>query len=418
MRVGGAGKTVADSVAVLLQGFEAPVDVTGAGFGGGVFAREVDLVGDLARGAFAVRGAFDALGGDAGPEVALLGVLVAPPFDERGEALRLLVDAPVELGGEVVDPTLAQPGTGVGGHVLKGVGAGFDGAGDAGTPDAERADAEFDVRLFLLDGAVEALDEGVDVVAPPFGDGHASPAGSVGVVGGGVVEDDFATNGVGVEVVVDVDAVDVVAFGDVNHDLDGAVLNRFVRGVEPELAARRHEVLRMGFADVGGSSRDFLIGAGAVGVEPGVNFKAAFVGFPDREVERVVAVGGGAALLAGEPVGPGFDAGVVKGVGGGADLKDDGVHPELLGKVEEGNHFGALLGGGEPGAGGPVDVPDGGDPGGAEFANWLGDVFARGDVGAGLCAEGGARPKQSKGEEFHWGILDGSDRISIVLMPG
>src|SRR5690606_19876616 len=105
----------------------------------------------------------------------------------------------------------------------------LDGGGVAGAPDAEGADAEAASGVDGGDLVMETLDEGVDVVAAPVGafEGAAGRAvlGPTGVVVEGDLVPRVVGLGVRIEVVVEVDAVDVVAADDVEDDGDGDVLD-------------------------------------------------------------------------------------------------------------------------------------------------------------------------------------------------
>ncbi len=126
----------------------------------------------------------------------------------------------------------------------------------------------------------------------------------------GIGEIDFLFilgNGVGVEVVVDVDAVDVVFGGDFHKYVVGSILDGLGGGNHPFVST-------VGGGKIG-VGRNYAVGAyGAflgrvecsVGVEPGVDFDAAPMGFGDGEFEGVETVGGSFALGAGEVVAPRF----------------------------------------------------------------------------------------------------------------
>lgn len=93
----------------------------------------------------------------------------------------------------------------------------------------------------FFDGGVEVADEAIDV--------GAALGGGFSVGEGGVAD------GVGVEVVVEVDAVDVVAAEDVEDDVECAGAGVGVGGVAPDLGA-------VAFGDVGGDAGDVVGGGG------------------------------------------------------------------------------------------------------------------------------------------------------------
>ena len=375
--VNGLGEGVGEFAAVLGEAVDAPKDVAGDAVG---IAGTLDLADDF----LGCPGAADAGGVVAGPEVAAVVVLLGPPLEEDGVALGFLIDGPVELGGEVIDPAGVEPFAGIGVEVV----VGFESAdlvGLAGFPDAEGAEAEFDPGFDGLDGGVEAFDEAVDVVAAPVVAGELAAAVTVALPTGLVGEVDGFAGGVldlvGVEVIVEVDAVDVVAAEDVEDDAEGVFGGVVFAGVEPELFAVGADEAWLGAADmVGGDFRFGGIVAGAEGVEPGVEFQAAGVGLGDGKSKRIERGFGRFAHLPGEVFGPGFVGRGVEGIAGRPDLEDDGVEMEGGGAVEYGDEGLLLFGDREAGFGGPVDVGDGGDPGAAEFAREAGGIDVGGRV--------------------------------------
>src|SRR5699024_4073886 len=105
---------------------------------------------------------------------------------------------PVQLGGDVVDGALADPGAGVG--VLGAVGLQPLRTGAVRVvfgiaPDTERRDPEPHPGLGVLDALVDAGDQGVDVVAAPVGAAVEAVAAALEAV---VVVDLLPLGGVGV----------------------------------------------------------------------------------------------------------------------------------------------------------------------------------------------------------------------------
>src|SRR5688500_14267194 len=102
----------------------------------------------------------------AGPEVPSFHVLLRPPGEQGGVALRRRLNRPVQLRREVVEPSFHQPFARVSINLLVRVEA-LDRRGIPWPPNAERAHAELDAGLRPLDGAVEISHEDVDVAAAP-----------------------------------------------------------------------------------------------------------------------------------------------------------------------------------------------------------------------------------------------------------
>ena len=127
---------------------------------------------------------------------------------EGGEALGA-VDAPVELGGEVIDPAVGEPFAGIAGEVLVGIDTGGDAGGDSRFPDTKGADAHAYPWFGGFDRRVESLYEGINGRSAP---GRTQAVGYI-VVGG-----------VGVEIVVKVYTVDVIAAHDIHDNLEDVLL--------------------------------------------------------------------------------------------------------------------------------------------------------------------------------------------------
>ena len=156
---------------------------------------------------------------------------------------------------------------------------------------------------------VQAFDEIVDVHPAPVFAVHVAlkcfPAGFIWkrrAVGGGV----------GVEVVVDVDAIHIVTTGDIEDDLQRMGSSGRFGGVQPLVAIVAAHELRMGAADVpvgGGAFGGFV--AGAVGVEPRVQLEPAKMRFGDPEGQGVIVGIGCLSLHARQVRGPRFPLGRV-----------------------------------------------------------------------------------------------------------
>ena len=103
-------------------------------------------------------------------------------------------------------------------------------------------------------------------------------------------------------------------------------------------------------------------------IEPRVQFQSALVRLGNGKRERIVKRFRRTALNAGEIFRPRLDRRGIHRIGDIAHLEHHGVQVQLHRAVEQGGEFGLLLGDGQAGPGGPVNVRDRGDPRGAEFA--------------------------------------------------
>ena len=159
------------------------------------------------------------------PHVAVLVILLFPPVEQYWEALWFLGNGPIELWGPIVEPACSQPLARVRVQDVVLIQP-FDGSGMPRTPDAEWTDAELRVAFALFDRCVQTFDEAIDVLASPIrarqlaaGVMIALPGAIVGEVGVVVVR------GVRIEVVVDVNAVDVVVVENFSDNSEGSLLD-------------------------------------------------------------------------------------------------------------------------------------------------------------------------------------------------
>ncbi len=270
-------------------------------------------------------------------------------------------ELPVDLRVDVVEPARQHPLPGVGELQVVALRAARVRAARVGrrvAPDAERADAELDPRLERLDPLGDRPDELVDVVPPPVLDRREARA--VLRVGGGVGQR-LAGHGVGVEVVVEVHAVDVVVLHAVQDRRVDVLAGLRQARVEVELAAVGPHPVGVLPRGVGGQElRRVRLHRDAVRVVPGVQLEVACVRLRHDEGERVEARV--AALRAGEVLRPRLVGAGPERVGRRPHLDEDGVEVHARGHVEPVHVLGPQLVRAQPRARGPVDVDDGRDP--------------------------------------------------------
>ena len=322
----------------------------------------------------------------------------APPADERRVVGGLVADLPIELRGAVVDPAVLHPQHHVGIEVvvvLQPARVAAVAVGRLVAVDAEGADAKADPGLGRGYGHLQLADQEVDVVAPPVIAPVGGEARGRTVAGEALlVRERLAGDGVGIEIVVDMDAVDVVTGDDVAHhaaDEESAVGDA---GIEERHAVIAHEPLGMAAVDVRLGEVLKVRCAGAIGVEPGVKLQPAQVaGFDEvsQWIERVVL--GRFALTARQPAAPRLVARGVEGVGLGADLEEDGVDAIAFQAVEALIHERAKIVGRESAV---VVLVDGLKPRAAKFAFGIDAFFLLHEARCGACAEA---QEQGEGKE-------------------
>ena len=235
-------------------------------------------------------------------------VFAAPPRIQSREALLVIIQRPIELWREIIDPTLTQPASGVGERLGIRIQTG-DALWMPWPPDAEWADADQYPALLRLDLAVQRAHEVVDVratprstIGPAAGDTVPLPGGVVGKAQRNASRYAPATLAalygardrrlleIRIEVVIDVDAIDVITV----HDFKNRVEHRTARGGNSRIDPRRLSVL----ADpVGVSSRDVsrdrlaevVRRHRAEGIEPHVQLQSPRMRLRDRQRQRVIA---------------------------------------------------------------------------------------------------------------------------------
>ena len=284
-----------------------------------------------------------------------------------------MVGLPVDLGRDIVDGALLEPGQRVAEDAVvlpvAARGAGSDAMlrcrRAASACHTSGADAETHLGLHLLDHVIDVGNHHVDIVTAPVGKGHVHVRVVPQVV---VLGTAVGGDAVGVEVVVKDDAVHVIFGDDFFDDVDDALAGLGQAGIEDggrgaatgvgQQHARILQFLVLLGIPVGA-------GAPAIGIHPGVALDAAGMALLDGILQRVVA--GITAAGAGQVAGPWLIAGLVEGVAHCAHLQEDGIEMLGLQVVQIGIELG-FLGRGIVDTGRPVDTIDRSDPCGAHLA--------------------------------------------------
>ena len=207
-----------------------------------------------------------------------------------------MLHLPVELRHHVVDPPHAGPlgAVGIEGIIaLQAVGVAALGVGFLVAPYSEGTYSEAHPGLDAGDGAVHRGDERVDIGPAPVA--LVLPVAVAGVAGG--VGKVGVLDGIGIKIVVHVQAVDVVAGHDVGHHAVDEVAALGIGWVEVVLLAVFQEPLGMLAQE--GTVAYLRLRAHSVGIDPRVQLKSALVSFGHHKLHRVpVGVGGLSGLAA------------------------------------------------------------------------------------------------------------------------
>ena len=254
---------------------------------------------------------------------------IRPPAGHRGVVHALVADVPVDLGADVVDPPLLDPFPAVGvGVVVALIAAGGIGAlGQAALirPHAGGADAVGQPRINGVDALPQCLDQLVDIVPAPVAD--VGKALAVLGIGGPV-----GKAAAGVEVVVQVNAVDVILAGQLLRPPHDVLPHLGQAGIEVVVALILHHPVGVELCGVVGGQGLELRRAplgDAEGIDPGVELQPQGVGPLHPVGQRIKSVFRGGPLCAGEVFAPRVQLGGIEGVGGGPHLENHGVHAHV-----------------------------------------------------------------------------------------
>ena len=246
-----------------------------------------------------------------------------------------MADFPVDLRHVIVNPTFVHPEEHVGIKVvvvLRAVGltSRYVASRLRVVVNAEGRHAELHPGLHGPQTVVKLGDKAVDILAAPFcAVCHAiAEAGIRGVVGDG------PSRRVGIEIVVDVQAVDIITAYNVRcHTADVSAV--FLQGgVHNEQAVVTKAALGMAHGVMRVGQERCALRLGAERINPGVDFHAALVALLHHPGQRVPTLFGSLSLLSGQETRPRLVAAFVERVGLTAHLKHDDVHAAALHHVE------------------------------------------------------------------------------------
>ena len=225
-----------------------------------------------------------------------LAAILVPPFYQRLIVGGLVAYFPVDLRHTVVHPSFLHPQQDVGIEVvvvLQSVGVAADVGAALVAVDSEWRHAHFHPGLHRPHRVVQLLDEQVHVVAPPVADVLESSWIALKVL---LVGNLLSGNGVGVEVVVVVESVNVVAPQYVAAYVADEVAVLLQRGVQYVLPVVAEHPSGVSYGHV--ALRQLVGGLRlcAVGVDPCMQLHSAFVALLRHPLKRV-PVGAGCLAL-------------------------------------------------------------------------------------------------------------------------
>ena len=182
---------------------------------------------------------------------------------------------------------------------------------------------------------MDVADEHVHVVASPVVD--VAETTWVGIVEG-LVGHGHAVLRIGIEIVVHVQSVHIVASDDVLYDHASVHAVGFQGGIEDIKVAILEIAVGMFHTIVVGGELTGAFGLGPVGIDPGVQFHATGMTLIHHPCQGIPAIGGGKALLTRQVAAPGLITRLVERVALSTYLEKNGIdtcsmqHVELGGK--------------------------------------------------------------------------------------
>ena len=239
-------------------------------------------------------------------------------------------------------------------------------------PQAKRADAELHMPFDRLDALVGGLHGLVHVLPAPCREFQRATGGLVARISVAVGKLDLLLRRVGdrirIKVIVDMNAIHVVAPGHVQHHRDGLLPHFRHAGVHPPVDVVFHRPLRVRPAHVRGARRVLFTRQRPVRIEPCVQLHPALVRLRHRELQRVPA--GRFAHLSGQKRRPRLNLRGIHRIARRADLEDQRVQPHVCRGFDQREQLLLLLRHRQPRLRRPVDVPHRRDPRTAQLTCW------------------------------------------------
>ena len=260
--------------------------------------------------------------------------MLTPPFDECLIIGGFITNLPVNLWHVIVEPAIVHPQKDVGIEVVVVLGT----IGVTAyrrtffvTVNTKWRDAHLHPGLGLVDGLIELLDEEVDIISAPVVD----VPDAVGVLTEEVfVGDNLALHGIGIEIVVHVDAVDIITAHDVTRHLTDVITVLWESGIEDEEIVVAETAEGLAYCDMVGCELLGGLRLCTIWVDPCVEFHTTAMTLCNHPLQGVPVRRGCHTLLACQETAPWLELTLIEGVTFGAHLEDDDVTTVFLEFVE------------------------------------------------------------------------------------
>ena len=273
--------------------------------------------------------------------MATKGVLV-PPASQDVVACSLVVEAQIELRQHIINPTLLGPEDYVREQtavILKCIGAATAGVILLIAPYAEGADTQAYPRLGSAHIVVQLLDQQIDILTTPIAQLHTVAILCIALLVGELL----VLNGIGIEIVVHMDCIYVVAGYDVAYYLGDEVAALGQTRIEQNLLTVANEPFGVLVVDVVFRQLVSLDRRNAIGVDPSVQLDVALVALVDHKLQGVPHRVGSFTCGAGQIAAPRLQLRRIEGVSRRADLPQNGIDTGQLERIDHINQISLSL---------------------------------------------------------------------------
>ena len=254
-----------------------------------------------------------------------MGAVVVPPMYQLVIVGSLVAYLPVELGHTIVHPALLVPQQDISIQlivVLQTIGTASVGVALLVTIDAERRNAHLDPRLDVMDGTIELFHKEVDIMAPPVTDVLVAPIVSLEECRIRYVN---TSSRIGIEIVVDMQSVNIVACQDVTDHLADEVTVLLDGRIQQRQSVILEATLRIAVDDVVVSIAMRRLRLGTIGVDPCVQLHATLMTLINHPLQGVPIGLRCPTLLACQIIAPRLQLTLVERITLRAHLEDDGI---------------------------------------------------------------------------------------------
>ena len=260
--------------------------------------------------------------------------MLVPPFNQRIIVSSLVADFPIDLRHIVVEPAVVHPQKNIGIEivvVLQTIGITTDLRTALITIDTKGRDTHFHPWLRLVYRLIELLDKEIHIIAAPVVDIPDTITILPVLLG---IRDILSLHGIGIEIVVHMDTVDIITGDDILGHLADIIAVLGQSGIQDKHIVIGETTHRLPHGDMIGSQLLGGLRLSTIGIDPRVQLHPALVTLGDHPLQRIPVRLRGLTLLTGQETAPGFEFALIEGIALRTHLEDDHIRTVLLQLVE------------------------------------------------------------------------------------